>query len=57
MFNNFNLTDAEVLKLIEDYKPLIIKSSILKNGLDEDLVQEIKLQIFKDLTKNREYMN
>jgi len=53
MFNNFNLTDAEVVKLIEDYKPLIIKSSILKNGLDEDLVQEIKLQIFKDLTKNR----
>lgn len=56
MFNNFNLTDAEVVKLIEDYKALIIKSSILKNGLDEDLVQEIKLQIFKDLTKNREYI-
>lgn len=57
MFNNFNLTDAEIMKIIDDYNPLIIKSSVLKNGLDEDLMQEIKLQIFKDLTKNREYMN
>ena len=53
MFNNFNLTDEEILELIERYEPLIIKESKIKYRFDEDLNQEIKLNIFKILTKNR----
>ena len=51
MFNNFDLSDEEILKIIEDYKPLIKKMSTLKSGVD--LMQEIKYLIYKTLTKNR----
>lgn len=53
MFNNFNLTDDEVIKILNDYNPLILKTTILNTEIDEDLMQEIKLTIYKDLTKNR----
>ena len=53
MFNNFNLTDQEILKIINDYENLINKNSIINRKLDEDLGQEIKLLIFKILSKNR----
>lgn len=53
MFNNFDLSDDEILKIISDYKPLITKMSILKNGFDEDLQQEIIIEIYKTLKKNR----
>lgn len=53
MFNNFNLSDQEILKIINDYKNLINKKSIINGELDEDLEQEIKLFIFKILRKNR----
>ena len=53
MFNNFDLNDIEILKILEDYNPLITKMSVLRDGLDEDLMQEIKYMIYKTLTKNR----
>lgn len=53
MFNNFDLSDDEILKIINDYKPFIIKTSTLKDGFDEDLMQEIKYIIYKRLRKNR----
>lgn len=53
MFNNFNLLDEEILKIIFDYQNLIAKSSIINGRLDEDLQQEIKLRIFMILSKNR----
>ena len=53
MFNNFNLSDREILKIIEDYKSLINKNSMVSGRFDEDLQQEIKLLIFKVLSKNR----
>lgn len=53
MFNDFNLTDAEILFLIQKFEPLITKESKIKYRFDEDLNQEIKLHIFKVLTKNR----
>ena len=53
MFNNFDLSDQEVLKIIEDYKNLINKNSMVSGRFDEDLQQEIKLLIFKVLSKNR----
>lgn len=45
MFNNFNLSDEEIMK--------IINKSIINDRIDEDLMQEIKFEIFKNLIKNR----
>ena len=53
MFNNFNLMDNEILKIIDDYKNLIRKNSMINNEIDEDLTQEIKFTIYKTLMKNR----
>lgn len=53
MFNEFKLKDKEVIKIVNDYKPLILKESTLNKGIDEDLMQEIELEIFRALTKNR----
>lgn len=53
MFNNFNLTDEEIMKIINDYEPLILNYSTINFKYDEDLNQEIKLLIFKILSKNR----
>lgn len=53
MFNEFNLSDDEIIKIIKDYKPLIIEASIINGRYDEDLSQEIKIEIFRYLSKNR----
>lgn len=53
MFNNFNLSNKEILQIIEDYQNLINKNSMVNERFDEDLQQEIKLLIFKVLSKNR----
>lgn len=53
MFNDFDLSNQEILKIIDDYKNLINKNSIINGIIDEDLQQEIKLLIFKILSKNR----
>lgn len=53
MFNEFNLSDEEIIKIIKDYKPLIINASIINVGYDEDLAQEIKIEIYKNLRRNR----
>lgn len=53
MFNNFNLNDNEILKIIADYKPLIISKSMINHKLDKDLEQELKIKIFKTLSLNR----
>ncbi len=53
MFNNFNLTNNEIVKIINDYEPLIRKNSEINNRFNEDLYQEIKIYIFKVLSKNR----
>lgn len=53
MFNSFNLSDEEIMKIIEDYNPIILKNSEVNGVIDEDLVQEIKIYIFIILSKNR----
>ncbi len=54
IFNNFNLTDDEVVDIIKKYKNLIEKYSKINGSIDEDLKQEIMLHIYEKLTKNRE---
>ena len=54
MFNNFNLSDDDVLVIVKKYENLINKYSRINDEIDEDLKQEIILNIYKSLTKNRE---
>ena len=53
LFNNFNLTDEEIMKIICDYEPLIKRNSFVNSMVDEDLNQEIQENIYKELRKNR----
>lgn len=53
MFNDFNLSDEEVINIIDRYNPLIVNYSMINGRFDEDLCQEIKITIFTELTKNR----
>ena len=54
IFKNFNMTDDEVMEIIYTYDNLLNKYSKINGKIDEDLKQEIKLEIYKTLTKNRE---
>ena len=54
MFKNFDLSDDEVLEIVTKYENLINKYSKVNREIDEDLKQEIILNIYKSLTKNRE---
>ena len=53
MFNNFNLSDEEIIKIINDYQPLIKSNSNINFKFDEDLKQEIEIRIYQTLSKNR----
>ena len=52
-FNNYSLTDDEVTKILEEFKKDIRLHSIIYGKVDEDCEQEIRIQIYKTLTKNR----
>lgn len=56
MFNNYNLTDDDVIGILNKYENLINKYIRLYPGgpIDEDLKGEIIEKIYKILTKNRE---
>lgn len=53
MFNNFSLTDEEVISIITDYDNLINKYSKINGVINEDLKQEIIFNLYIRLTKNR----
>ena len=55
MFNNYNLSDDDVIEIINRYENLINKySRITKDEtIDEDLRAEIIKKIYTSLTKNR----
>lgn len=54
IFKNFNMTDDEVMEIISSYDNLLNKYSKINGKIDEDLKQEITIEIYKTLTKNRE---
>lgn len=54
IFRDFNMTDDEVMEIVYEYDNLINKYSRINGRVDEDLKQEITIEIYKTLTKNRE---
>jgi len=53
MFNNYNLSDGKVLKIIERYEGMIDHYSIVNGKIDKNLKDEIITEIYLKLTKNR----
>lgn len=53
MFNNFNLSDDEIIEILSKYNNLIDKYSRIDGEINDDLRGEIVLKIYKTLTKNR----
>ncbi len=53
-FNCYSLTDDEVSKILKDFESVIIEKASNKGKRNEDCEQEIRIQIYKALTKNRE---
>ena len=53
LFNNFNLTDDEIMKIMYDYEPLIKRNSYINSKFDEDLNQNMQEKIYETLRKNR----
>ena len=56
MFNNYNLSDDDVIGIIDKYENLINKYSRLSpnDSIDEDLKGEIIEKIYRVLTQNKE---
>lgn len=53
MFNNFSLSDEEILKILDDYEKTIEAYSKIDKKVNEDLSQDIKIKIYKALSANR----
>lgn len=52
-FNNYSLTDDEISKILKDFESVIIEKASNNGKRNEDCEQEIRIQIYKALTKNR----
>lgn len=53
MFKNYDLSDGDVLGIIEKYDDLITRYSIINNVVSESLKTEIITTIYLKLTRNR----
>ena len=53
MFNNYSLSDDEVLEIIKKYSNLINMYSKVNGKINDDLKSEITIDIYAYLTKNR----
>ncbi len=54
LFNNFSLSNKEIEKILKEFQSeikLAIRKTIGRN--DEDYEQNIRLELFKTLSKNR----
>lgn len=52
-FNNYNLTDEEILSIIEQSLPVINRNSKINGVVDEDLKQDIIVNIYEQLRSKR----
>ncbi len=52
-FNNYNLTDEEILSIIGQSLSVINRNSKINGVIDEDLKQEIIVNIYEQLKRKR----
>lgn len=53
MFNDYNLSNEEIEKILKEFRPVIKKASKINGKLDEDCEQRIMITIYQKLSKNR----
>lgn len=53
MFNNFSLSNLEIEKILSDYESEIKRASKIDGKIDNDCSQEIRIAIYKKLSKNK----
>ena len=53
IFNNYTLSNEEIEKIIEDFRPDIKKASKINGKIDEDCEQKIMSAIYQKLSRNR----
>lgn len=53
-FNNYNLSNMEIEKILKDFSQTIRQASKIKGKVDEDCEQKIRIALFNKLSKNRE---
>lgn len=52
-FNNYNLSNLEIEKILKDFETKIRQASKINGKIDEDCEQKIRIAIFNKLSKNR----
>lgn len=52
-FNNYNLSNLEIEKILNEFEPMIRQASKINGQIDEDCEQKIRIALFNKLSKNR----
>ncbi len=52
-FNNYNLSNLEIEKILQDMQPIIRQASKTNGHVDEDCEQKIRIALFNKLSRNR----
>ena len=53
LFNNYNLSNEEIEKILKDFRPDIKRASKIDGKIDEDCEQKIMIAIYQNLRRNR----
>lgn len=53
LFNNFNLTNEEIEKILKEFRVDIKNASKINGKIDEDCEQKIMIAIYQKLSRNR----
>lgn len=51
-FNNYSLSNLEIEKILVEFEPIIKEASKIYGKFDEECAQQIRLSIFRKLSKN-----
>lgn len=52
-FNNYNLSNLEIEKILNEFEPMIRQASKIKGQIDKDCEQKTRIALFNKLSKNR----
>lgn len=53
MFNNYDLTNTEIEKIIKEFKGDIKRAAKINGKVDEECEQKIMIAIYQKLSRNR----
>lgn len=53
VFNNYNLSNEEIEKILKEFRPEIKRASKVDGKINEDCEQKIMIAIYQKLSRNR----